>query len=59
MFEAAGDRIPSESLEALIEKHYFGLIHPEEVGVAIAYLMSDAAAKVTGTTLLIDSGFSA
>jgi NAD(P)-dependent dehydrogenase (short-subunit alcohol dehydrogenase family) len=59
MFESVGDRVPSESLEALIGKHYLGLIQPEEVGVAIAYLMSDAAAKVTGTTLLIDSGFSA
>jgi len=59
MYEAAGDRLSSESMKTLVSQHYLGLIQPEEIGVAIAYLLSDAAAKVTGTTLVIDSGFSA
>jgi len=33
-----------------------GLVHPDEVAEAIAYLASDAARMVTGTTLLLDGG---
>jgi NAD(P)-dependent dehydrogenase (short-subunit alcohol dehydrogenase family) len=31
-------------------------VHPDEVAEAIAYLASDAARMVTGTTLLLDGG---
>ena len=33
-----------------------GLVHPDEVAEAIAYLASDAARMITGTTLLLDGG---
>ena len=32
---------------------------PEEIAEAVAYLASDAAAFVTGTTLVIDGGLTA
>jgi NAD(P)-dependent dehydrogenase (short-subunit alcohol dehydrogenase family) len=33
-----------------------GLVHPDEVAEAIAYLASDAARMITGTALLLDGG---
>jgi NAD(P)-dependent dehydrogenase (short-subunit alcohol dehydrogenase family) len=39
-----------------LAKAYNRMIAPEEVALAILYLVSDAAAMVTGTTLAIDGG---
>ncbi len=58
MFTSSMEYLPDHSVQALIAQHHLGLIQPDEVGVAAAYLLSDAAAKITGTTLVIDSGFS-
>lgn len=33
-----------------------GICHPDDVANAVAYLASDAARKITGTTLVIDGG---
>jgi NAD(P)-dependent dehydrogenase (short-subunit alcohol dehydrogenase family) len=42
----------------LQDRQVLGLIAPEEVGIAAAYLISDAARHVTGTTLVLDGGYS-
>ena len=39
-------------------RQFLGFIPPDEVAAAVAYLLSDAAARVTGSTLVIDGGFS-
>jgi len=46
-------------VQRLEEQHFMGIPKPEEVGVMAAYLLSDAARVVTGTTLVIDGGYSA
>jgi NAD(P)-dependent dehydrogenase (short-subunit alcohol dehydrogenase family) len=46
-------------VQRLEEQHFLGIPKPEEVGVMAAYLLSDAARVVTGTTLVIDGGYSA
>ena len=38
-------------------RQFLGLIPPDEVAAAVAYLLSDVAARVTGSTLVIDGGF--
>lgn len=41
-----------------LAKQFLGVIPPEDVGLACAYLLSAAARHVTGTVLVIDSGYS-
>src|SRR5579864_2887789 len=49
-----------ESLDALRARQPMGRLGlPEEIAAAVAYLASDAAAFVTGTTLVIDGGLTA
>jgi NAD(P)-dependent dehydrogenase (short-subunit alcohol dehydrogenase family) len=38
-------------------RQFLGLIAPEEVGIAAAYLLSDATRHITGTTLVLDGGY--
>jgi 3-oxoacyl-[acyl-carrier protein] reductase len=40
------------------ERQFLGTVPPEDVGVSAAYLLSDAARRVTGTTMTIDGGWS-
>ena len=44
--------------QALLERQYLGLIEPEDVAEAIAYLLSPAARMLTGVTLPVDGGLS-
>jgi NAD(P)-dependent dehydrogenase (short-subunit alcohol dehydrogenase family) len=48
-----------EQLQAPHGMHPLGIGTPEQVGNAIAFLLSDAAAWITGTTLVIDGGYTA
>jgi NAD(P)-dependent dehydrogenase (short-subunit alcohol dehydrogenase family) len=57
MLSAAQDELPTD-FGILEKRHFLGFAKAEEVAVAIAYLLSDAARVVTGTTLVIDSGYS-
>ena len=43
--------------DAAVARQFLGMISPEEVAAAVAYLLSDAARRVTGSTLVIDGGF--
>lgn len=42
--------------EAVEARQFLGVLEPVEVAAAVAYLLSDAAKRVTGTTLVIDGG---
>ena len=52
--ELAGDRLAELAAEAPLQR----LARPEEVAAGVAWLVSDEASYVTGTTLLVDGGAS-
>lgn len=49
--------LQGEAFQRVQERQFLGTISPEDVAVSVAYLLSDAASKVTGTTLVIDGGW--
>jgi NAD(P)-dependent dehydrogenase (short-subunit alcohol dehydrogenase family) len=57
MLAAAQSELPTD-FGILEKRHFLGFARPDEVAVAVAYLLSDASRVVTGTTLVIDSGYS-
>jgi NAD(P)-dependent dehydrogenase (short-subunit alcohol dehydrogenase family) len=48
--------LTSEGLENVFENHPLGPGNPIDVAKAVAFLLSDAARWITGTTLTIDGG---
>lgn len=40
-----------------LEKQILGMIHPSEIANMIAFLLSDATKTITGTSLVIDGGY--
>lgn len=48
----------SEEFDKTRERQFLGTVPPEDVGVSAAYLLSDSARRVTGTTMVIDGGWS-
>jgi NAD(P)-dependent dehydrogenase (short-subunit alcohol dehydrogenase family) len=57
MLDGARDSLPGD-FQRLADRHFLGFARPDEIAVAIAYLLSDAARVVTGTSLVIDGGYS-
>lgn len=46
----------SESMKELLNRQYLGIIQPEDVANAVAFLLSPAARAITGITLPVDGG---
>ena len=59
MLDAAKKLMGQEQFERLEAAHPLGIGNPLDVGYAIAYLLADTSAWVTGTTLVVDGGFTA
>lgn len=59
MAEGLFDKLTPEQYAAIDEKHPLGLGAPEDIAHAAAFLTSDMARWVTGTTLYVDGGYSA
>ena len=55
---AGGNGEVNEGEEALLQRQYLGLVEPEDVASAIAFLLSPAARSITGITLPVDGGLS-
>ena len=53
------DEFSSESLAENKKAHLLGWLNPEDIANACVFLLSDASRKITGTNLIIDSGYSA
>ncbi len=51
--------VPTMTLESVIARHPMGIGQPEDVAYAAAYLVSDAAKWVTGSTVIVDGGYTA
>jgi len=49
--------IQGDGFAKVAERQFLGAVPPEDVAVSIAYLLSDSARTVTGTTLVIDGGW--
>lgn len=47
-----------EQLEALRQRHLLGFGRPEDVAHAVAFMLADTGRWMTGTTLVMDGGFS-
>ena len=57
MYQGYIDRYPDTfEVKEIKEKQYMGVTEPIEVANTIAFLLSDAAKTITGTSILIDGG---
>jgi len=57
MYKGYIDRYPDTfEVQEIKEKQYMGVTEPIEVANTIAFLLSDAAKTITGTSILIDGG---
>jgi len=52
-------KLPEGQFEALCEQYPLGIGEPRDVANAIAFLLSGAARWITGTTLVVDGGYTA
>lgn len=59
MVKKFGLLLTDEQNKAIADKHPLGLGTPEDVAHAAAFLSSDMARWITGTTLYVDGGYSA
>lgn len=57
MTQRQKESLPPEQFAAIEAMHPLGLGQPEDVANGIAFLLSDAARWVTGTTIAIDGGY--
>lgn len=59
MYQGYVEKYPDTfEVQEINEKQYMGVTEPVEVANTIAFLLSDAAKTITGTTILIDGGMS-
>jgi NAD(P)-dependent dehydrogenase (short-subunit alcohol dehydrogenase family) len=59
MTETLTKSVGAEQLQALEKLHPLGLGEPEDVANAVAFLLSPASRWITGTTLVVDGGYTA
>lgn len=59
MAETIANSVPAESMKAVEASHPLGLGNPKDVAYAATYLLSAASRWVTGTTLIVDGGYTA
>ena len=59
MLEGIRARLSDEQFEAIRAQHPLGFGQPEDVAQAVAFLLGDGSRWITGTTLVVDGGYSA
>jgi len=59
MADRAAETLTDDQLAEIRGMHPLGLGEPNDVANAVAFLMSDAAKWITGTTLVVDGGYTA
>ena len=57
MYEDLVKRAPIEAIKKKMERYPLGFGHPEDAAMAAAFLLSDASKWITGTTMVVDGGF--
>ena len=46
----------SDDLKGILQRQYLGICEPENIAFMVAYLLSEEAAFITGTSIAVDSG---
>ena len=59
MASAQQEQLTAEQQSAIAAMHPLGIGKPEDVANSVAFLLSDAARWITGTTLVVDGGYTA
>jgi NAD(P)-dependent dehydrogenase (short-subunit alcohol dehydrogenase family) len=59
MSEKLMDSIGEEARNKIVKMHPLGIGTPEDVASACAFILSDAAKWITGTSFIVDGGYSA
>ncbi len=59
MTQAFQDKLSEEQFNDLCDEYPLGLGEPRDIANAIAFLLSDTARWITGTTLVVDGGYTA
>ena len=57
MLKSLFGNLPEESIKNIESKHLLGIIEPEDVANLCVYLLSDLGRKITGTNIILDSGY--
>ncbi|MFC2113207.1 SDR family NAD(P)-dependent oxidoreductase [Bacteroidota bacterium] len=52
------NKLPENSVESIKKRHPLGLGHPDDVAKSCIFLLSDEAAWITGSNLVVDGGYS-
>lgn len=58
MSQRIREQIGEDNFSEIIKKHPLGTGTPEDIAHAVTYLLSDASKWVTGTSLIVDGGYS-
>ena len=59
MAENVRETLPADNMGELQKKHPLGLGAPEDVAYAAAWLLSPSARWITGTSVVLDGGYTA
>jgi NAD(P)-dependent dehydrogenase (short-subunit alcohol dehydrogenase family) len=59
MAERLQKSLPASQYDGIVAMHPLGIGRPEDVAAAVTFLLSDAARWITGTTLVVDGGYTA
>jgi NAD(P)-dependent dehydrogenase (short-subunit alcohol dehydrogenase family) len=59
MLEELRKLLTDEQMKALEDSHPLGLGEPRDVANALAFLLADTGRWITGSTLVMDGGYSA
>jgi NAD(P)-dependent dehydrogenase (short-subunit alcohol dehydrogenase family) len=58
MLDTFYEHAPPEAVDAMLKLHLLGLGKPRQVSHAIGFLLAETGSWITGTTLVVDGGYS-
>lgn len=58
MLDTFNDQSPPEAVDTMMKLHLLGLGKPRQVSHAIGFLLAETGSWITGTTLVVDGGYS-
>jgi NAD(P)-dependent dehydrogenase (short-subunit alcohol dehydrogenase family) len=59
MFEEAKNRLGAEQISAIEAAHPLGIGTARDVANSVVFLLADSGRWITGTTLVVDGGYTA